>query len=106
MLRGRAIAVARSSLARAGARERGVATSANVKAGMGPAVEPTTAPTAEVRDDDATDDGATTTTRCDDALDARARRTGRARERRPGRDGDDRVALPRANANANATNAD
>jgi len=53
MPRGRAIELA-TRLARAGAKTRGVATSARARAGVGPAIEPTRAPVREVREGDET----------------------------------------------------
>ena len=87
MPRGRAIELA-TRLARAGAKTRGVATSANARAGMGPAIEPTRAPVREVREGDETrrarDDDARRRRRRDGAT---RRATTTTRERGETRDG-------------------
>ena len=94
MPRGRAIELA-TRLARAGAKTRGVATSANARAGMGPAIEPTRAPVREVREGDETrrarDDDARRRRRRDGAT---RRATTTTRERGETRDGRGRSRSP------------
>ena len=89
MPRGRAIELA-TRLARAGAKTRGVATSANARAGMGPAIEPTRAPVREVREGDRRDARATTT-RDDDGVETARRDARRRRRASEGRRGTERT---------------
>jgi len=94
MPRGRAIELA-TRLARAGAKTRGVATSARARAGVGPAIEPTRAPVREVREGDETrrarDDDARRRRRRDGAT---RRATTTTRERGETRDGRGRSRSP------------